>query len=272
LLTRPRLAWPFTIVPRGDGAVWLIAGEDVRFTVRAERAVEWLPDLLRACDGSRATAEIIAAAPARWRDAAREVIDDLAGERVLVDGGSEAAPQPSARTVLVEGRGALADRLRARFADAAATPDAAATADALRVVAQDDLDLRTALATGARLRTERIAWLWTTLGPLGRAYVGPLLLPDAGPCLACVLERFRLLSPVAEVYDVLVGHSGPFAPAPFPSRGVDAVAELVAWKLALVGAVPPVAAVYALHVVETATLETSSHRVFRDPECAACGT
>jgi bacteriocin biosynthesis cyclodehydratase domain-containing protein len=263
---RPRLAWPFTIVPRGDDAVWLVAGEDVRFTIRAERAAEWLPDLLRACDGTRATAEIIAAAPARWRDAARNVLDDLAGERVLVDGGSELAPQPTAKAVVIEGNGALADRLRARFRDASPAPDA------LRVVAQDDLDLRAALAAGVRLRAERAVWLWTTIGPLSRAYVGPLLLPDAGPCIACVLERFRLLSPVAEVYDVLVGHAGPFTPAPFPAPGIDAVADLVAWKLALVAAAPPAAAVYALHVVEAATLETSSHRVFRDPECAACGT
>jgi bacteriocin biosynthesis cyclodehydratase domain-containing protein len=266
VLTRPRLAWPFTIIPRGDDAVWLVAGEDVRFTVRAERAGEWLPDVLRACDGTRAVAAIVDATPARWRDAARDVIADLAGERVLVDGGSELAPQPAARDVVVVGAGLLADRLRALWPATAATPDA------VRVLAQDDLDLRAAVATGARLRAEAASWLWVTIGPLTRAYVGPLLLPTAGPCVACVLEGFRQLSPVADVYDVLLGHAGAFTPAPFPARGVDAVAALAAWKLGLAGALPPAAALYALHVVEAASLETTSHRVFRDPECVACGT
>ena len=31
------------------------------------------------------------------------------------------------------------------------------------------------------------------------------------------------------------------------------------------------AAPYRLHVLEVATLEVTSHRVYRDPECEACG-
>jgi len=44
----------------------------------------------------------------------------------------------------------------------------------------------------------------------------------------------------------------------------------VASKLALVAREPAPAALYALHVVEVATLEVSSHRVLINPECSAC--
>lgn len=49
---RPRLAWPFTIV-RNQGDVWLIAGEDVRYTLRGDPDAAWMPALLERCDGSR---------------------------------------------------------------------------------------------------------------------------------------------------------------------------------------------------------------------------
>jgi bacteriocin biosynthesis cyclodehydratase domain-containing protein len=260
MLTRPRLAHPFTIVPHGD-AVWLVAGEDVRFTLRAERAAEWLPDVLRGCDGTRELDAIVALAPAPRRAEVRDVIADLAGERAIVDGGPELAPQRAASGFVVEGDGRLAEVLRARQTGGA---------NAIRVVAQDDLDLRAALAAGARHRAEAAPWMWVTIGPVARAYVGPLLVPDAGPCLACILERFRLLSPAPEIYDVLVGHDGPFVAAPISDRAVEVVAAVATWKLAQVGVEPAVAALYALHVVEAASLEVSSHRVFRDPECRAC--
>ena len=117
-----------------------------------------------------------------------------------------------------------------------------------------------------------LSYMLDSIGPLARAYVGPLVLPDAGPCLACLLGHFRLLSPLPEVYDVLLAHAGPFSPAPFPDAGIAVCAALVAWKLAQVGAEPASPAVYALHVVDAASLEISSHRVFRDSECTCAGT
>jgi bacteriocin biosynthesis cyclodehydratase domain-containing protein len=259
---RPRLALPFTIVPRGD-AVWLVAGEDVRLTLRVERAAEWVPSLLAGCDGARELADVIARVPATFAPAARQLLSDLAGERVLVDGGPEDRPADAAHAFAIAGTGLLADALRARLAPTTNT-------DAVQIFAQDDLDLGSALAAAARWRAMGARVLWVSLGALARAYVGPLLLADAGPCLECLLGHFRLLSPAPDVYSALLDHAGPFTPAPFPARGVAVAAELACWKLALLGAEPVPSALYALHVVDAASLEITSHRVFRDPECPAC--
>ncbi len=261
-MKRPRLALPFTIVPRGD-AVLLVAGEDVRLTLRVERAAEWVPALLAGCDGARALADVIAQVPTPFAPAARQLLSDLAGERVLVDGGPEDRPAPAAPAFAIAGTGRLADALRARLA-----PPAIAPPDAVQIFAQDDLDLGAALTAVARWRAGGARVLWASVGALARAYVGPLLLPDAGPCLECLLGHFRLLSPAPDVYSALLAHTGPFAPAPF--SGIAVAAELACWKLALLGTEPVPSALYALHVVEAASLEIRSHRVFRDPECSAC--
>jgi bacteriocin biosynthesis cyclodehydratase domain-containing protein len=256
---RPRLAGAFTIVPRGD-AVWLISGEDVRFTLRGDAAASWLPELLRACDGTLTLDAVVACAPAAHQAEARELLTGLAGERVIVDGGAALAHRPAPPAWQVEGTGRLAEALRPR-----------APGGALRVIAQDTLDFPAALAANARQLAGTTRWLWASIGPQARAFVGPLFLPDAGPCLECLLDHFRLRSPVPELYDLLAAHPGPFAPAAFDDEPLAIVADLVAAKLALVARDPAPAALYALHVVEAATLEVSSHRVLINPECPACG-
>lgn len=258
-MLRPRLAEGFTIVPRGD-VVWLIAGEDVRFTLRGEAAERWLPELLRSCDGRLTLDEVVALAPAAHQAEARELIAGLTGERVIVDGGAVLAHRPAPPAWQVEGTGRLAEALRAR-----------APGGALRVFAQDTLDLAAALAANAQKLAEPARWLWATIGPAARAFVGPLLLPDAGPCLECLIDHFRLRSPVPELYDVLAAYPGPFAATAFDAAALAIVADLVAAKLALVAREPAPPALYALHVVEIATLEVSSHRVLINPECLACG-
>jgi len=261
VLIRPRLAWPFTIVPRGDGDVWLVAGEDVRFTLRAEHAADWLPALLARCRGAETIDALLAEVAPASRAAARELLESLAGERILVEGEPlDIAQRPA--SAVVEGSGRLADALRTRLP--------ASGGDAIHVLAQDDLDYASAVAAGRRWRGDAVRGLWTSIGPLARAYVGPVMLPDAGPCLTCLLGHFRLLSPVPEVYDVLLGHNGAFAPAAIGDTLVGLAADLVAAKLAQLGAEPPSSTVFALHVIEAASLEVTSHRVFRDSECTAC--
>jgi bacteriocin biosynthesis cyclodehydratase domain-containing protein len=255
---RPRLTGGFSIVPRGD-AVWLISGEDVRLTLRGDAVSTWLPALLQACDGTLTLEEIVARTPAAHRDDARELIASLAGERVLIDGGARLAHRPALPTWQVDGTGRLAEALRAR-----------APGGPLRVLAQDTLDLGAALAVNAQRLAEPTRWLWATIGPAARAFIGPLLLPDAGPCLECLVDHFRLRSPVPELYDLLATHPGPFSPAAFDAEVLAIVADLVAAKLALVAREPAPSALYALHVVEVATLEISSHRVLINPECPAC--
>jgi hypothetical protein len=79
-------------------------------------------------------------------------------------------------------------------------------------------------------------WLWVTCVPLSRGYVSPIFLPDAGPCLACLLGHFERLSPAPEIYADLEEHARqgrPLAPAPFPERGIRILAELAGWKVEL---------------------------------------
>ena len=43
-------------------------------------------------------------------------------------------------------------------------------------------------------------WLWVSTGAMSRGYVSPVFLPDAGPCLGCLLRHGRLLSPAREIH------------------------------------------------------------------------
>ena len=100
--------------------------------------------------------------------------------------------------------------------------------------------------------TSRTWWIWSSTGPMGRAYVSPLFLPDAGPCLACLLTHFRRLSPAADLYDDLTAHAAagkPVQAVPFPGPAVEILRQLISWKASLV-AEPQAATLYRLHVVE----------------------
>jgi bacteriocin biosynthesis cyclodehydratase domain-containing protein len=109
---------------------------------------------------------------------------------------------------------------------------------------------------------------------MGRGYVSPVFLPDAGPCLGCLVRQFLRLSPAPEIYADLIEHARqgrPVEPVPFPAEGLAMLRSLVRWKAELLGRPEPPAALYRLHVLEVATLEVSSHRVFADPACPDCG-
>jgi bacteriocin biosynthesis cyclodehydratase domain-containing protein len=108
---------------------------------------------------------------------------------------------------------------------------------------------------------------------LSRGYVSPVFLPDAGPCLECLLRHFRRLSPLPELYDELLGHAqsgGRFTTASFPAPAIAILQHLTLWKVNLLERREPAAAVYHLHVLEVASLEVSGHPVLVDPECPAC--
>ena len=227
-------ALPFSVLPARD-TVRLVAGEDVRFTLSAPGVETWLPALFAALDGRPLEEALGAVEPAR-RDEARRLIDRLRGERVLVD-----AP--------------------ARAARRSGEP---------KVFRQDRLDYDAALRFN---RDAREPWIWATTGPAQRAYVSPVFLPDAGPCLECLIRHFRGLSPAAEIYDALIEHAragGEIRPSPFPPAGAAIVDQIVAWKTAMFAEPEPPAALYSLHVVEAASLEVSTHPVLADPECPSC--
>jgi bacteriocin biosynthesis cyclodehydratase domain-containing protein len=255
---RPRLAPGFTVV-RDAAAIWLVGGEDVRFRVGlAEPA--WLAELLDRCDGRSTTDELVVTAPPAHRDDAAAVLARLLGERVLVEGTPAQAHAAQPATYRVTGTGALADRLRA-----------SARADAtIEVFVQDALDHAALVAHNAAALAARRRWMWVTTGPGGRAYVGPLFVPDAGPCAACLVLHFRRLSPVPDLYDALLAHTGPMTPSVIPDGALDTTLALARWKLALVAEPLAPAALYALHVVEVDRLVVTSHAPLADPECTAC--
>ncbi len=265
---RPIPALPFTTVVT-PGVVRLIAGEDFRYTFEADGLDRWFPALLERCDGSRTLDEAVAGCAAPLQATARAWLERLYGERVLIDGSATEAHRGGAVSVILAGGGALRDRLETVY-----PPNPVASDRRLLILCQDSLDYAAALEAQRRGRAERTPLLWATVGPMTRAFVGPVFLPDAGPCLGCLIGHFRRLSPAPELYDALIGHAaagGRFEPARFHDAGIDLLIALVRWKIARFEESDAVACVYRLHVLEAESLEISSHRVFVLPDCPVCG-
>jgi bacteriocin biosynthesis cyclodehydratase domain-containing protein len=263
---RPRLALPCTILTAPD-TVRLVAGEDFRYTLSGPGVEHWLPAFFANLDGSRSLEDALALLSHEHRDLAVELTARLYGERVLVDGPARAAHPARACRLAVEGSGPLREAL------SAAAPADGEVLPPLPVLCQDCLDYDEALRFNRRCRADGSPWLWASTGPLSRGYVGPLFLPDAGPCLACLLSHFQRLSPAPEIYDDLLAHARqglPVAPAPFPAQGVAVLEALVRWKAELLAERDPPAALYRLHVLELESMEVSAHRVLADPECPEC--
>jgi bacteriocin biosynthesis cyclodehydratase domain-containing protein len=252
-------------------AVRLVAGEDHRYTLSGAGLEAWLPGLLAGCDGRRPLEELVASLEDAVRPTARELVARLYGERILVNGPAELAHEPAAYTLMIEGTGPLADRLTGL----AGAPDVNELGTrSLPVFCQDRLDFAAALEVNQRCLCRGTTWLWATLGPMSRGYVSPPFLPRDGPCWACLLGSFRRLSPAPELYDALIDHgrSGhAIEPVPFPTAGVEILAQLVLWKREQLGRSDPPSALYRLHVLELETMEVTSHRVRVDPECPECG-
>jgi bacteriocin biosynthesis cyclodehydratase domain-containing protein len=263
---RPCLALPFTFLTGAD-RVRLAAGEDYRYTLSGSGLETWLPDWLPLLDGGRTLDEALQALPDDRRAAARELTAQLYGERVLIDGPALAAHSPYPYRLVPEGTGRLREGLPSPQRD-----DGVPTR-VLTVLCQDRLDYDEVLRFNRRCLEGDAPWLWATCGPMARGYVSPVFLPDAGPCLECLLRWFRRLSPAPELYADLIDHARqgrPILPAPFPVTAAIVLRQLVLWKAEALAAHDPPAALYRLHVLETATMETTAHRVFADPECPTC--
>jgi bacteriocin biosynthesis cyclodehydratase domain-containing protein len=255
---------PFTILTDRD-TVRLVAGEDFRYTLTGPELDIWLPDWLARLDGRTPLAEALGSLPEAQREPARQLVDRLSGERVLIDGTSLDAHTPACWRLAPEGSAAWAVGWDPAAVDAHARP--------LPALCLDRLDYDEALRFNRRCLEAGTPWLWASTGPMSRAYVGPLFLPDAGPCLGCLLNHFRRLSPVPTLYDALATHAqkgGLVTPVPFPGPAIAVVQQLLLWKTALAAEPEAHAALYRLHVLEVASLEVSSHRVFVDPECPEC--
>jgi bacteriocin biosynthesis cyclodehydratase domain-containing protein len=247
--------------------VRLVSGEDRRYTLEAPGLEDWLASWLGGLDGRRTLEQALADLPPAHREQGRQLVSRLYGERVVLDATAAGAHRPAVWSLRPEGTGRLADALRACAGSRPARP---ATLPAL---GQDRLDYDEALRFNRRCLGGPTPWLWLTCGPGGRGYVSPGFLPDAGPCLECLLRAFQRLSPAPEFYDELMAHAqagGSIAPAPFDEQGLQVLCQLALWKAALLAEDPTPAAPYQLHVLEVASLEVTAHRVFTDPECPAC--
>jgi bacteriocin biosynthesis cyclodehydratase domain-containing protein len=265
LRRRPRWAYPFTVLTQ-PGTVRLVAGEDYRYTLSAPGLDAWLPPVLDRFTGHVPLGQLLATLGAGESAALRPLVERLYGERVLVDGPATAAHAPRAWRWRVEGQGELCEAL--------ADGDPAGPDDGeLVILCQDRLDYDEALSWNRRCRENNLCCLWASTGAVQRGYVGPLFLPDAGPCFGCLLRAFQRLSPAPEIYDALLDHAHqrrPIRPAPFPGEAVGVLRGLVLWKLRQAEAAEPAPALYRLHVLELEAMEVGTHSVFRDPECPEC--
>ena len=104
-------------------------------------------------------------------------------------------------------------------------------------------------------------------------WIGPLFLPDAGPCWACMADRIRG-NRHTETYlsRASGGARPPISPAPAALPTTLATAanlvalELVKWRAGAASA--PGA---RLHTINLTTLETRAHAVVHRPQCSVCG-
>jgi bacteriocin biosynthesis cyclodehydratase domain-containing protein len=243
-----------------------VAGEDFRFTLSGPDLDRWLPGWLPCLDGRLTQEEAIGRLPPEYQAAAHQLLERLAGERLLVDGPLEAAHRPRSWRLAVEGTGALRPGLEA-------LADAPSAGSAVAVLCQDTLDFSEALRFNERCLRGDAPWLWISCAALARGYVSPVFLPNAGPCLACLFGHFQRLSPLPDLYDELIRHGEekrPFAAAPFPPPALTILEQLTAWKVDLLARPDPSAAVFLLHVLEVKSLEVTAHPVLVDPECLAC--
>jgi bacteriocin biosynthesis cyclodehydratase domain-containing protein len=247
------------------GRVRLVAGEDFRYTLSGPGLETWLPGWLPLLDGQRTLEEALAHLPESVRESARALVARLAGERVLVDGPPVAAHTARRYRIVVEGTSAVGALLGTNPGDPALP--------GLPVLVQDRLDLEEALRFNERCLAGSVPFLWLTTGPLARGYVSPVFLPDAGPCLACLLGHFRRLSPFPELHDELIEHvraGGSLVPAPFPDHGQGVLVQLARGKVEWLSLADRPAALYRLHVLELENLEVRSLPLFIDPDCPAC--
>lgn len=264
--TIPQFSFPYTIVS-GSNVLYLIAGEDFRYTLEGPDIDQWLPSVLESVDGKKTMPELEQKVPEPLRSSFLAVMTRLFGERVLVESSIGQRGFDTPYGVKVEGLGALGQAMRQ------VTTTLGVQEAAISILCQDALDYQETLDFNRQALVGENPWLWLCVGPLTRAYVSPIFLPQSGPCLECLITQFRKLSPFPELYDLLIQHKeqGKFIkPMTVVDQALVVVSQLALWKLKQAAEPEPSAAVYHLHVLELASFEISNHEVILDPFCVSC--
>jgi bacteriocin biosynthesis cyclodehydratase domain-containing protein len=262
---RPKLSLPYTILHHKD-TVRLVAGEDFRYTFTGPEVEKWMPLLLAQLDGTHTVQELLSSLEPSLVAQALQFLERLYGERISVDAPVADSHKGEDYYLAVEGEGALCSAL-------GKMPSNHVALKKIVLFCQDSLNYRLALQCNERCLEENTPWMWASYGAMNRAYLGPLFLPRAGPCLNCLLNQFRQLSPVPELYEELMQHGQnglPIMPVPFPETAVQIMKNLILWKVSLTTSQYPPSALYRLHVLEITSMEINTYRILRDPECSLC--
>lgn len=271
-----RLALPFDVLTDAT-SVHLVAGEDFRVSLHDVADPRWVAQLMQRLAQGATRADLYSEAhPSAQVDA---LLDQLIGERVVVIGPpgdlGDALHAPgyagACEADVVSSGDPLSSAVREQLQLAQADRVELSGGDRVEVFCQADLNYAAALEQNRAARRTDQRWLWASSGPRARAFVGPVFLPSAGPCFACILEGFRRLSEAPELYEALIEHAeggGQLCAAQLEPRHLRLVADLVAAKLAAFDARQPSA--FRLHVLELSSLEVTSYELWAEPECSEC--
>ncbi len=263
-----KFAFPFTIISK-QNTVKLVAGEDYRYTLTGANLDSWLPSLLAKIDGNTSTKEILENLDETLKQQALAILERLYGERVLIENFLLKTNLTENYKLKVFGSGKVFELLQ----NVAEKESSKSSQKTVKILCQDRLDYQQILTFNQQRLAENSLFLWVSYGAMTRGFVSPVFFPNIGACLACLITQFKRLSPAPEIYQDLIEHAQDLKninAVSFPDYGVKMLEQLVLWKLSLLQQPELPASIYRLHVLETSSLEISSHQVFIAPDCPEC--
>lgn len=263
-----KFAFPFTIISK-QNTVKLVAGEDYRYTLTGVNLDSWLPSLLAKIDGNNSTKEILENLDETLKQQALAILERLYGERVLIENFLLKTNPKEDYKLKIFGSGKVFELLQ----NVAEKESSESSQKIIKILCQDRLDYQQILTFNQQRLAENSLFLWVSYGAMTRGFVSPIFFPNTGACLACLITQFKRLSPAPEIYQDLIEHTQDLKninAVNFSDYGVKMLEQLVLWKLSLLQQAELPASIYRLHVLETSSLEISSHQVFIAPDCPEC--
>lgn len=260
-ISRPRLALPTSIIPDGR-FLHLVCGMELKVSLELGEQVPHLARMLEKCDGSLTLEELVQDLGAH-RPHGLSLIEQLLGDRLLVDDLQPGSNRRKLHGISVEGTGPLALGL--------ANLDH--QGESVRILVQDHLDLPAARAFNRRQLKLEQPYLWVTTGLADVGLVSPIFFPDSGPCLECFLHQYQKISIPSGIQEILNRQNEKtltLGESEFPGEGLVMLQQLVRWKVRRLGLNLSGSNVFRLHVLDKTSLEISTHRIYKDPFCSEC--